>query len=98
MSFAPRSASSSSDRATANRARNSTSPNTRRCRPARCLAFDGLLLRLLAMLDDVAFLEEDAECDLPPQRGAPQQELQVHAEVLELLALGIAHDRPCLKV
>ena len=36
--------------------------------------------------------------DLAPQRRPPQQELEVHAEVLELLALGVAHDRPRLAV
>ena len=30
--------------------------------------------------------------------GAPQQELQIHGEVLELLALGVAHDRPRLAI
>ena len=50
------------------------------------------------MLDDVALLEEDSLGDLPPQRRAAQQELEVHAEVLELLALRVAHDRPRLAV
>ena len=31
--------------------------------------------------------------DRAPARGAPEQELEIHAEVLELLALGVAHDR-----
>jgi ketosteroid isomerase-like protein len=44
------------------------------------------------MLDDVALLEEDAAGDLAPERGAPQQELQIHGEVLELLPLCVAHD------
>jgi len=52
-----------------------------------------LLLGLLTVLDDVALLEEDPAGDLAPQRSAPQQELEVHREVLELLALRIAHDR-----
>ena len=38
-------------------------------------------------------LEEDPLRDLAPARRAPQQELEVHAEVLELLALRVAHDR-----
>ena len=50
------------------------------------------------MLDDVALLEEDPLGDLAPQRRAAQQELEVHAEVLELLALGVAHDRPRLAI
>ena len=40
----------------------------------------------LAVLDDVAVLEEDPARDRPPLRRAPQQELQVHREVLVLLA------------
>ena len=43
------------------------------------------------MLDDVPRLEQDPLRDLPPRRGAPEQELEVHAEVLELLALRVAH-------
>ena len=58
----------------------------------------GLLLGLLAVLDDVAGLEEDPLGDLAPDRRAAQQELEVHAEVLELLALRVAHDRPRLGV
>ena len=45
-----------------------------------------LLLGLLAVLDDVALLEEDALGDLAPERRPAQQELEVHAEVLVLLA------------
>jgi ketosteroid isomerase-like protein len=44
------------------------------------------------VLDDVALLEEDPAGDLTPQRRAPQQELEIHGEVLELLALCVAHD------
>ena len=67
-------------------------------RSARGGVLDGLLLCLLAVLDDVAVLEENPERDLAPERGTAQQELQIHAEVLELLPLGIAHDRPRLGV
>jgi len=56
------------------------------------LGLGGLLLGLLAVLDDVALLKEDSLGDLPPQRRAAEQELEVHAEMLELLALGVAHD------
>src|SRR5215208_3433286 len=55
-------------------------------------------LRLFAVLDDVARLEEDAAERLPPGWLAPKQELQVHAKVLELLLLGVPHDRPRLLV
>ena len=51
------------------------------------------LLGRLAVLDDVAVLEQDPLRDLAPQRDRAQQELHVHAEVLELLALRVAHDR-----
>ena len=67
----------------------------RRAPPAPSI---GLLLGLLAVLDDVALLEQDALGDLAPERRAAQQELEVHAEVLELLALRVAHDRPRLAV
>jgi hypothetical protein len=43
--------------------------------------------RLLPVLDDVPLLEQDPLRDLAPERRAPQQELEVHGEVLELLAL-----------
>src|SRR3954471_7708993 len=56
------------------------------------------LLGRLAVLDDVTVLEQDPLRDLAPQGRAPQQELQVHAEVLELLALGVGHDRARLAV
>ena len=56
-------------------------------------AFDRLGLGLLAVLDDVTGLEEHALGDLAPDRRAAQEKLEVHAEVLELLALGVAHDR-----
>lgn len=43
---------------------------------------------------DVDVLVENAlRCD-PSPRFLPQQELQVHAEVLKLLLLGVLHDRP----
>ena len=45
------------------------------------------------MLDDVARLEQHALGDLAPDRRAAQEKLEIHAEVLELLALGVAHDR-----
>ena len=67
-------------------------------RAARGGVLDGLLLCLLAVLDDVAVLEQNPERDLAPERGTAQQELQIHAEVLELLPLGVAHDRPRLGV
>src|SRR5439155_9711491 len=58
----------------------------------------GLVLRLLAVLDDVAGLEEDALDDLAEDRLAAEQELEVHAEVLELLLLRVLHDRARLAV
>ena len=65
--------------------------------PSR-LVLGRLLLGLLTVLDDVALLEEDSLRDLAPKRRAAQQEFEVHTEVLELLALGVAHDRPSLAV
>jgi hypothetical protein len=50
------------------------------------------------MLDDISVPEQDAPGDASPRRRAPQQKLEVHAEVLELLALGVAHDRAGLRV
>jgi hypothetical protein len=44
------------------------------------------------VLDDVAGLEQHPLGDLAPGRCAAHEELQVHAEVLELLALGVPHD------
>ena len=49
-------------------------------------------------LDDVALLEEDPLRDRAPGRRLAQQELEIHAEVLELLSLGVAHDRAGLRV
>src|SRR5215213_8759605 len=62
-------------------------------RTARGRPLDGRLLGGFAARDDVAVPEEDPLRDLAPEWRAPQQELQVHAEVLELLALRIGHDR-----
>ena len=56
------------------------------------------LLRLFAALDDVTVREEDRLEGDAPLRRAPQQELEVHPEVLELLALRVLHDRPRLRV
>src|SRR5438270_10032100 len=64
------------------------------------------LLRFFAALDDVSFSEEDRLQRDPPVRRSPDQELEVHAEVLELialevlelLALGVGHDRLRLRV
>src|SRR3954454_21789251 len=50
------------------------------------------LLGLLALLDDVAVGEEHLLHRRPPLRGAAQEELEVHREVLELLLLGVPHD------
>src|SRR5947209_4333362 len=47
----------------------------------------------LAELDDVALREEDFLKGGAPLWSATQQELQVHAEVLELLLLRVLHDR-----
>ena len=58
------------------------------------LPFGRFLLRLLAVLDDVAVLEEDPLRDLAPQRKAAKEKLEVHGEVLELLTFGVPHDRP----
>ena len=62
-------------------------------RAPRGRALGGLLLGLLAVLDDVALLEEDPLRRSRATAASAQQELEVHAEVLELLALGVAHDR-----
>src|SRR5205809_5910816 len=55
-------------------------------------ALECFCLCLLAVFHDVSGLEENALGDLAPWRRAPQQELEIHAEVLELLALSIPHD------
>src|SRR6202007_2404928 len=80
------------------RAGGGSSPTSQAADPERIAAGHGSaaaggilhrrLLGLLAVLDDVALLEQDALGDLAPQRRAPQQELQIHGEVLELLPLG----------
>src|SRR5256885_16693685 len=51
------------------------------------------VLRLFAGLDDVALGEEDLLQGDPPVRRPADQELEVHPEVLELLALRVRHDR-----
>ena len=58
----------------------------------RVVVVRGLLGRL-AVRDDVALLEQDPPRDLAPLRLLAQQELEVHAEVLELLADRVGHDR-----
>src|SRR5205823_14505508 len=61
-------------------------------------SLEGPGLPLLAVPDEIAGLEQDASGDPPPRRRPPQQELEVHAEVLDLLALGVAHDRDRLGI
>jgi len=56
-------------------------------------AFDGPLFRLLALLDDVTFSEQDPLGDLAPRRRSAQEELETHAELPEVLARRIANDR-----
>src|SRR2546421_2191690 len=56
------------------------------------------VLRLLAALDDVALGEENRLQRNPPFRRSADQELEIHAEMLELLALGVGHDRLRLRV
>jgi hypothetical protein len=51
------------------------------------------LFGLLAQLDNVAVLEQHALTGDAPLRRAPEQELEVHREVLELLLLRVRHDR-----
>src|SRR5436305_7179044 len=51
-------------------------------------------LRLLGVLDDVARLEKNPVERLTPFGSPPQKKLEVHSEVLELLVLSVAHDRP----
>src|ERR1700722_3615721 len=50
------------------------------------------------MLDDVAILEEHSLGNLSPLRLAAEKELEVHAEVLELLADGICHHAPRFRI
>src|SRR5882757_7802858 len=51
------------------------------------------LLGPLAGLDDVTVGEQGGlECN-PPLLGSPGQELEIHREVLEILLLGVRHDR-----
>src|SRR5579871_6624105 len=56
-------------------------------------ALEDLGLGLLGVLDHVAGLEENALGDLAPLRRATEQELEIHAEVLELLTLRVGHHR-----
>src|SRR5205823_12243240 len=63
------------------------------CGPTPSRVVARVLLRLLAVLDDVALSEQDLAQDRAPRRCAAEQELEVHAEVLELLLLRVAHDR-----
>src|SRR6187551_411872 len=53
-----------------------------------------LFLGFLAVFDDIARLEEDALQHSGPLRLAAAEGLEVHREVLELLALRVLHDRP----
>src|SRR5512141_1803074 len=48
---------------------------------------------LLAALHDVPAREENAFQSVPPHRLLPEQELEIHPEVLHLLLLGVLHDR-----
>ena len=66
--------------------------------PGLVLAIAGAGLGGLAVLDDVALHEEHSPGDLTPAGRAPQQELEIHGEMLELLALGVGHDRARLVV
>src|SRR4051794_10700255 len=69
-----------------------TSARTRAPRFIRTSPFRGLL-GFVAMLDDVARLEQNAfEC-VAPLRFLAQQKLEVHAKMLHLLVLRVAHDR-----
>ena len=72
------------------------SPASRRRRQARrtrgvVAIVAGGSLGGLAVLDDVAGLKQHARGDLAPLRRAPQEELEIHAEVLVLLADGVGH-------
>src|SRR5699024_3986988 len=53
----------------------------------------GALFGGLPILDDVTVPEQDPAGDLAPLRLPPQQELQLHGEVLVLLAQRVGHDR-----
>jgi len=56
------------------------------------------LFRLVAVLHDVAGLEEDALRDLAPFPVPTQQKLEIHAEMLEFLVLRVPHDGSRLAV
>src|SRR5215218_10377320 len=68
----------------------------------RCVQRELRLLRrffrVVAQLHDVALGEQDALEHLAPLRLLPEQELQVHPEVLHLLVLRVLHDRLRLTV
>src|SRR6516164_5564824 len=57
-----------------------------------------LRLGLLAVLDDVALLKQDPLGNLSPRPHASKEELQIHAEVLELLPLSVTHHRDSVGV
>src|SRR5467141_178165 len=50
------------------------------------------LFRLVAVLHDIAGLEEYALQDFAPFLVPPHQELQIHPKMLELLVLRVSHD------
>jgi hypothetical protein len=50
------------------------------------------------VLDDVAGLEENPFERDAPLRALPDQELEIHPEMLELLLLCVLHDRPCVGI
>src|SRR5256886_5781177 len=63
----------------------------------RSLEALGVLCRLAAF-HDVTLGEENRLQRDPPIRRSPQQELEIHAEVFELLTLRVGHDRPRLRI
>src|SRR3954451_20773354 len=62
------------------------------CKASRVGSLVGVFLRLLAVFYYIALLEEDILHGDAPLRLAAQQKLQVHAKVLDLFLLRVAHD------
>src|SRR5215207_2700564 len=75
------------------RARSASTPSRSGSDVRGCLFLGGF-----AVLDDVAVFEQDALRRLAPLGFAPHQELELHAEVLVLLAERVGHDRLRLAV
>src|SRR5947209_8029531 len=89
-SSAPRSAAANSSSAIEKSARSSAKGSTRRWRA---------VTPVHGATSTVLGRTQRNPCGiLPRRRGGPEQQLEVHGEVLELLPLSVRHDRACLGI